>query len=286
MTDVLEGLDVAEDVATPEPTATPAEPAAEPEKAAAKPEKPEAQTPPEPKEPRQIPLAAHLEERNKLRSEIEQERAARKTLEERLAKLENPPKPPDPEPDYVADPKGYVDAKVKGALEKLNAEKLAPLTEQVEKSGKTAEQAAAEGQFQRFMGDLASSEQVFMQSKPDYYDALGHIRTIRFNELQIAHPEATQEQIANAVRQEELQMAAALMRQGRNPHDVAYQIAKARGYTPKAAAPPAPVVGTVPAQKQLPPDQSLGAGAGGGDAPEEEADPFDTAMKEMFRKRA
>lgn len=285
MTDVLEGLDVAEDVATPETPDTATPPAAEPEKAAAEPEKAEPKAP-EAKEARQIPLAAHLEERNKLRGEIEQMRSERKALEERLARLENPPKPPAPEPDYVADPKGYVDAKVKGALEQLNAEKLAPLTEQVEKSGKTAEQAAAESQFQRFMGDLASSEQVFIQSTPDYYDALGHLRTIRFAELQIAHPDATQEQIANAVRQEELQMAAQLMRQGRNPHDVAYQIAKARGYTAKAAAPAAPVVSAVPAQKQLPPDQSLGAASGGGDAVDEEADPFETAMKEMFRKRA
>jgi hypothetical protein len=56
-------------------------------------------------------------------------------------------------------------------------------------------------------------------------------------------PQATQEQVAQQIRSEEIQAAANLMKQGRNPSETVYRLAKSYGYTPKApAAPAAPAV--------------------------------------------
>jgi len=235
------------------------------------------------KEPeRSVPLAAHLEERRQYKAEIEAERASRAALEARLAKLESPPAAPVPQPEFIEDPKGYVDHRVQAALDQLNSVK-----QEVDKTGKSAEQIATETRYNRFMSDLQTTEMQFKAATPDYLDALNHLRTVRATEIQLTYPNATQEQIIEGLRREELGLAHQLMQAGRNPHEVAYQLAKARGYTPKGAAPAVP---NVAGKTQLPPDQTLGSGAGSpnaGDNAIPEGEEFDLAMKQMFgRKRA
>jgi hypothetical protein len=101
--------------------------------------------------------------------------------------------------------------------------------------------------------------------------------------------------------QEEVQLAANILRTGRNPAQVAYALARARGYAPaKPPEPPKPepkpattekiaeLLPKVPDPVKLAPDLTLGTGTGspisGSDIDE---DPFDAAYKEMFgRKRA
>lgn len=295
--DIFEGLDVAEEV-TPD-TATP-EPAAEPEKpaepVAAKPNtvsdkpnsateaaKPDTGKPAAPDKPAQpdprhyVPVGVHVELKNEL-----------KQLRDQLAALQNPPKEKPAAPDFTADPKGYVDHRVNSALEQLETA-TKPVKE-------TAERADANAEATRFMQSLNQAEASFIAQAPDYYDALKHIRGLREAELTTLHPDVPLQQIRQFMAQEELQLAANLMRSGRNPSEVAYTLAKTRGYTPKAAKPavdPAEVaklVPAVPGQKQLPPDQTLGSGSGspsaGDDLPSPDDDMFDAAFKEMFRKRA
>lgn len=277
MSNVLDDLDTVVE----SPTVDVPEAAPEPEVKAPEAKAPE--TKPEPKqEQHTIPLAAHLEERKQYRAEIEAERKRASDLEARLAKLEKPTPPAPVEPEFIEDPKGYVDHKVKAALDKLNG-----VEETIKATGKTVEETTNEARFTRFMGDLQATENTFRQATPDYLDALAHLRQARASEIQLTYPDITQEQLIQAIKNEELGLAQQLMQRGRNPHEVAYQLAKARGYVSKTALPAIP---EVPALKQLSPDQSLGTGAGSPNAGESvipDGEEFELAMKQVFgRKRA
>lgn len=237
-----------------------------------------------------VPVATHIEERNQRRAlQTENDR-----LKAELAALKNPPAKVDPpaEPDFAENPKGYVDQKFQSALEKL------------ENAQKTTQQTAEQVAEQRFMAHLGETERQFVASTPDYIDALGHLRQIRATELLTLNPDLTQGQVIDIIRREELTLAANLVRSNRNPHEVAYTLAKARGYTPKAAAAAAPAqpnaaskpngaaatpnLSHIPDPKQLPPDQTLGSGAGSPSVGEDvltDDDAFDSAMSEVFGKR-
>lgn len=250
------------------------------EEAKEEPKEPEKETPKP--EPKTIPIAAHLEERRKLEAKLEQEANARKALEERLAKLENPPKAPEPDPDYQEDPKAYVDTKVQRALKALEE----TTGKKVEEVGKTAEQVAQEARYTRFMQDLTQTEAQFVQATPDYYDALAHLRGLRVQEIKLFKPDITQDELNQAIVREEMAFAQQMFAQGKNPHQLAYAIAQARGY--KKAEPKEEV--TLPevkgGPKQLPPDQTLGSGsAPAGDIDDKEGDEFEDAFSELFGKR-
>lgn len=307
---IFDGLDDAEDVPASEVTDTPTEtPEAKPDdaptdkaaEAAAKPadkpaDKPQekapeasAEKPPEkvphseatPTQPdprKWVPVGAHVELRNKL-----------KALEEENHALKNPPKPkaePPAAPDFTADPKAYVDHKVQSALEQLETG-LKPVAERAEK----AEATSAET---RFFTHLQNAEQSFVATNPDYYDALGHLRNLRAAEIRLLDPDVTQEQMGQILQREEFQLAANILRSGRNPSEVAYSLAKARGYS--KPAPPKPPeekkpelkLPDVPEPKKLPPDLTLGTGTGSPVQADDNEDPFESAWKEVFgaRKRA
>lgn len=271
--------DEKEAVAAPDAEAK--EPEVKEPEAKKEPEKEAPKAEPKEKEQRTIPLAAHLEERRKLEARLEQQEQARKALEERLAKLENPPKAPEPDPDYSEDPKKYVDHKLQSALKTLEEN----TGRKVEEVGKTAEQAAHEARFNRFMQDLTTTEAAFAQATPDYYDALAHLRNLRVMEIKLFKPDVTPEEINRAITQEEMAFANQLMSQGKNPHQFAYEIAKARGYQKKEAPKlDLPKVEGLP--KQLPPDQTLGSGsAPAGDGAEDSKDEFDDVFNELYGKR-
>lgn len=252
-----------------------------------------AEKPPEQPDPRKwVPVGAHVELRNQM-----------KAMQEELQKLKNPPAPPPPkpelpaQPDFTQDPKGYVDHtkayvdhKVQAALEQLESGQKA--------ATQTAEQAAAQAAETRFFTALTTAEQQFVAQKPDYYDALGHLRELRAQEILLFDPGITQDQMKEILQREEMQLAANILRTGRNPSEVAYNLARARGYAPKPAVAPKPPeaekkpelkLPDVPEPKKLPPDLTLGTGTGSpvtGDDSNE--DPFEAAWKEVFgaRKRA
>jgi hypothetical protein len=304
---LFEGLDDAEDVPTPEVTDTPTdapeatkpdektpEAAAKPaDKPADKPQEkaPEASTetppakpvatekPPAQPDPKHwVPVGAHMELKNLYRE-----------LKAKIETLENPPKPktePPAAPDFTADPKAYVDHKVQAALEQLETG-LKPVQQK-------AEAAEANSAETRFFTHLQNAEQAFVATNPDYYDALGHLRNLRAAEIRLLDPDVTQEQMGQILQREELQLAANILRSGRNPSEVAFNLAKARGWAPKPAkAPEAPKppelkLPDVPEPKKLPPDLTLGTGTGSPVQADDNEDPFESAWKEVFgaRKRA
>lgn len=258
-------------------------------------DKPKAEEKPlEKPEPKVIPLASHLEERNKLKAEKEAADARAKALEAELAALRNPPKPPPPTPDYTQDPKAYVDHQVQEGVNKALAE-LKGVQAKVEETGKTAEQIQAESRYNQFVTHLGNVEQQFVAQNGDYYEALNHVRTVRAQQFSELYPQATAEQIRTAIAQEELQLAAQIMQAGRNPCEVAYRYAKTMGYSGKPAAqqngkagealPPPP-----PGPKVLDPSQTLGASgeSGGNDlSSDDDGDILSQAIRERFaRKKA
>lgn len=253
-------------------------------------EKPEAAKEPAAKPEKEMPLAAHIEERTQWKRERDQWLADKQALEARLKALETPPAQAPAAtviPPYEENPKGYLDANLKAAIEKLESGVQA--TQKIaETSQKTTEQLQQDAEFSRFMGTVQALEQQYIQTQPDYYDALNYIRQMRVDELALAMPHLTQEQIQRAITSEEVGLARALLQQNKNPHAVAYRIAQRRGYKPAAAAVELPTLPDVAKPNQLAPDMTLGSSAGQSDIDEGQEDPIDAALKSVWRpqKRA
>lgn len=181
--------------------------------------------------------------------------------------------------DFMEDPKGYVDAIDKKAQDALDKLKKA--------NDSTTQQFTAQQQFQALQAAVTASEQAFVQEVPDYVDALAHVRSVRAQQIQLASPEATADQISNAIACEEMYAAESILKRGGNPCDFAYKYAKTLGYQKKAPAVD-PKAGMAEAA-----DKSAvrTLGAGGGDAPTDAAldddDPNSEfkAAQAAFRRR-
>jgi hypothetical protein len=253
----------------------------EPEKADEKGEK-------EPKKSDHVPLAKYLEEKNQLRADLAQRditlQQYQRELADLKAKFEAKQEPAKvAEPDFVEDPKAYVDHKLGETLQKI--EKFnADSTERVKQTEQTAAQAREQVEIQQFIGRVATHEQVFARENPDYYDALAHVRGIRAYQLKTFQPDITDQQIHQIISQEETNLAVNLAQRGMDPVRTAYELAQRYGYQRKAPT-QQKVVQQQPTDK-LPPDQTLGGGAGGhvtdDDAP---TDAVDLALASLFKKR-
>jgi hypothetical protein len=172
---------------------------------------------------------------------IRETRAENKTLKQQLqeltAKIESlakpaPPAQPEPEaPDFLADPKAYVDdtrKQLKELTEKLD-------TKEKEQTEAQKQQEAAQEKWTK----IVTAEAEFAATTPDYNDALQHIRKVTSAQIKLQFPQATDEQIAKHIQQQEFQGAAQIVADGRNPSQVYYEYAKLIGYSPKAPPPPA-----------------------------------------------
>lgn len=262
----------------------------------AKKSKQQQQAPQPRQQPQTVPLATFLQEKNKFSEALETERAERKKLADELEKIKNPPKAP---PKFAEDPEGYIAHQNKATAQEV----LAKLDEHGKKIGEVVDstkQTAEQRAEQKFVDDLIASEQVFVQQAPDYHQALLHVRRIAYAQLKVFHPDATDEQLADAIVKQELAMAKQATAAGRNPHELAYALALANGYTKQAPATkkggkPGGKVALPPPQdgeETLDPDLTLGRSNGEAPDPDEDDipdpnthDPFDVALKEMFGRQ-
>jgi hypothetical protein len=216
-----------------------------------------------PKEERQVlPLAAHLEERRAWRKSEEAKDEQIRQLNERLTRLEKPAEVAAPEPDFIEDPKAYIDAKVGQVAETAKA---------IEQR---AEALTQEQQVGRLVEALGSIESEFVKQTPDYYEALAQVREARSTQLSMLFPEATADQIRQTINREELQLGAQLLSQGRDPAATMYEQAKrVYGFRPKSAQPapiPAPPASTRPTG-----DPSATLGSSGGTAADGQLEELD-----------
>lgn len=135
-------------------------------------------------------------------------------------------------PDYLDDPKGYVDAKVEAALKEL--QKTAETATNTAKE--TRDQVEQREQLSNLISTVQVHEGEFSKATPDYQKALAHMRQARFEQIQMLVPDATEPQIIQQIRLEELRAAAIAVQAGKNPAESAYKLAGTFGYR-KAAAP-------------------------------------------------
>jgi hypothetical protein len=215
--------------AEPDPTPAPApEPGVQPSTPAAA--APASASPPEPAAVplERIPLATLLDERRRSEERYQALLARTEALEKGAKAADAPPTPPAP--DWLEDPKGYIDAVEKRALEALK--KVQEGTEE-----RTSKAAAAAADANLNLA-LTAAQDAFTATTPDFKDALGYARNFRGQQLEVLNPGMPPAQIAQIIHTEERNLAATLARQGINPAERIYQLSKAMGYTPKAAVPP------------------------------------------------
>lgn len=204
-----------------------------------------------------------------IRETRSENKALKQQLQELTAKIEALSKPPakveeqPEEPDFLADPKGYVDAakaKLKELTDKIEADK-----QQQTEAQKQQQQA------QETWNKVVESEAAFVATTPDYHEALAHVRSVRTQQLQMMHPEATAQQIAAHIQGEEFQGAAALLAQGKNPSEFYYNYAKTFGYKPKSTATAVAGAATAVTKPDKDAVRTMGSGGGadnfGGDEP-------------------
>ena len=196
--------------------------AGEPEEAV----EPEPDTPdepePKPEKPPEgyVPQGALHAERQKRK----EEQAARKALEDRLAKLEarlaEPKEQPVEEdvPDPVMDPAGFREFyKRERAREREEREQQ--------------EQARqAQDRQQQMAAYVQRAEQAFVAQTPDYQAAIQHLGQSRRQELTMQG--YSPEQVQQIIAQDIGAIAQNALRSGKNPAEIAYELAKHRGYRP------------------------------------------------------
>jgi hypothetical protein len=200
---------------------------------------PAAETPP-PEKHQTVPLPVLLEERNKarqIREQFEEERrkwtAAEARMQERLdilaQAMTRDQQPKQPTPSFDDDP---IAATVHGFQQTGETVKaLQAKLDQIEK-GQQAEH------LERQMTSAAvAAEQQFKASAPDYDSAIEHLVNARGRELAALGYQG--QQILEIMHGERKQVLQQSLQSGRNPAQVLYELAKVRGYAPKAAAPKA-----------------------------------------------
>ena len=188
------------------------------------------------------------------------------------------------DPDFLEDPKGYVDAKLAKAQDALK---------KLDESDKQRQQRdQAQQELNNLLSTVSTKEQEFLKSTPDYHDAVTHIRQVRGAQLQLAYPQATPEQIVRQIATEEVNAARDILQRGGDPIDFAYKYARTIGYVPKAPA-GAATAGTpaTPAPKvDKDAVRSMGGGGAASTAEDDSGDEmpeFTSALAERFgvRKR-
>ena len=246
--------------------------------------------------PQLVPLAALQESREQQKAlkaqiaELEKRRWLSDDDAELLQDLKaqraaaKQPKPPE----FLEDPKGYIDHKEKEVTEALKQLR--------ETETKRAESEKQSQQLNQLLSTVATHEQGFVAQNPDYHEALNHVRNVRTQQLKMMFPDANDAQIQQQIRNEEIGGAHQILARGGNPAEFAYNYAKTLGYVKKQAAAAiangangaAPVLQQETAAK---PDKdavrTLGGG-GGAEAEDGPSDPmpeFTQALKERFTRK-
>jgi small-conductance mechanosensitive channel len=223
-------------------------------------------------------LTTQIDELRKQPQLSEEDRELLKDLKAQRAAAKEP-KPPE----FLEDPKGYIDAK-----EKQVTEALKQLREADTKRSEVEQQQV---QLQSLLTTISTHEQAFVATTPDYNDALRHVRTVRTQQLKMMFPDATDAQIQAHIGREELGGAQQILARGGNSAEFAYNYAKTLGYQKKAPAPAGNGMAAAVIETEPKPDKdavrTLGGGGGAepDDAPADPMPEFTQALKERFSRK-
>lgn len=217
-------------------TSTPADaqPAADTEPKPAAEAQDRAPLPPEEVEKRWNDTKAALREERRKGKERDRE------LAELRAQRTAPPAPPAPapqtfeRPDPETDPLGY--------LKYVEARIEAGDAQAAEQQRAQHAQTEQQRQVQEVVGRVMEYERDFAEDTPDYHDAMTHLRGVRAQHyIALGYDQNTAGQL---VDRDALQTAHDLMRNGRDPAQAFYALAKQAGFSGKAPepapTPPAP----------------------------------------------
>ncbi len=235
-TEVDPSLSAPEPTPAPEPEAVPATPPAAAAAPAPSPAAPPAAPQPAAESP-QVPLAALHEERRK-RAEIEAERQQlREQLEQfqRAIQQAQAPQPPDPEQDPV------------GYLSFQNQQLQTQVQQMAEWRAQQERERQAQTQYATLTQTVAAAEQAYRAKTPDYDQAAAYALQMEDKRLSAFYPDPAVR--AQVLRTEAAQLLAQLVREGRDPAEGLYQMARNMGY---AAAAPAPAPPAAPAPAPAP----------------------------------
>ena len=132
------------------------------------------------------------------------------------------------EPEPIPDPDEDVFAATKYALKQQEE-----LKRQIEQQQRQTQES--DGLREAVMRTQAH-EIEFRKATPDYDNAVLHLRQAREKELEEVFGVRDPAQRAEIVQREALQIAQSALKQNRSPAEVAYQMARIRGYQPSAVA--------------------------------------------------
>lgn len=228
-------------------------PESEPETPATTEDAPEVEKP-----QKTVPLAALHEERQRikeLRHELNQTKEQTRIGNERLNQLvqvlqqreqqQNQPQIPDRDLDPVAH---------FAAVQQLQQREIDQQRQFIARQQQAAEQNA---QYERLRGFVTQQEQAFTAEKPDYIDAVNHLKSADVRALMaLGHDQQT---ASNMVQNHFTQLAADLANKGDNLPERIYALAQAKGYTRRAPEGQAKIQ---TAQRGMAASRSLGSGAG------------------------
>lgn len=154
----------------------------------------------------------------------EQNRLLQQQLEAVKASI---PKPAEPQaPDPTTDPLGNLQFQMQ-AIQK----QISDLTSGTQEQHKATVQ---ETQMKNFIDTVNSQVSTFKTTHADYDDAYNHLVKTRVADFVDRGMNATQAR--EAVGKEEMEIAARAVQNGKNPADIAYNMAKRYGYVAKVAA--------------------------------------------------
>ena len=205
-----------------------------------------------------VPLAALHEERTRrkeMAQQIEQMRAQQaerdRIIEQRLAALVQSQQPKPPE--FDENPAEHLRHQLQTVQQSQQA-----TAQQIEAWNQAQQRQAMEQQLAQ---QVVAQEAAFVQTAPDYNDAVKYLFQARVRELAVFGVEQDQ---AMAKASEELrQHAFWAASRGQNPAEMAYRIAESRGYQRKAQVPGAAEKMQLQ-QKGVAASRSLGSGGSGG----------------------
>lgn len=211
------------------------------------------EAPQEPEQPKVVPLAALHEERQRRKELAEELRQAREAqlalerkVEERLAALQKASEPQPPA--WEDNPAEHLRHQVTQVAQQTQA------TQQQIQQWQA--QQAQQAQLQTLANRIQAHEQEFKAQNPDYEEAIVFARDRRVAELQAL---GVDELDARTQAGKELYEAAfAFASQGKNPAEIVYRVAQAKGYAKKPAVTEADKF-----QAQKAGSQARGMGSGG-----------------------
>jgi len=181
----------------------------------------------QPQERRTVDYGAFREERDR-RQQVEAERAElarqNQVLLERtnqiLQRFSPPPQPENQVPALEQDPVGHIIGMVRGVHDRQEQQQAIIADAQRQQQVAIA--------IANLQGQAVAAENEFKQTTPDYEQAIEHMRSARDQQLALFGLNPTQRQAQ--MLQETLEIAARAVQSGRNPAQMAYDMAGAFGY--------------------------------------------------------